>query len=91
MTKNGQREKTFPRSNCDPMFKCTHKHVVHIVSDQTGEEVTCWVVPLELQHAPGTEEMKKQPATAQENMLKHSYSCRHFWKHQGLSKFTTDS
>jgi hypothetical protein len=50
--KYGARTDTHPRPNGDPTSKYSYRDIVYIVNDATGEEVTSYAVPIELDLVP---------------------------------------
>ncbi|GAX28499.1 hypothetical protein FisN_38Hh007 [Fistulifera solaris] len=55
--KYGVRYGTHPRPNGDEAAMYVYQDLTYIVNEVTGEEVTCYAKPLELEEVPLTEEM----------------------------------
>lgn len=56
--KHGVREGAHPRTNGDRTSKYTHKDIVYIVNEVTGEEVTSYAIPIKLDPVQISEEAK---------------------------------
>ena len=57
--KHGDRKFGYDRPNGDSTSIYTHKHIVYIMNDVNGEEVTSYALPIKLDYVPVTEEMQR--------------------------------
>jgi len=58
--KYGSTRSTHPRPNGDPTSIYTYKDIVYITNDITGEEVTSYSVPLELEYVPINDALQRE-------------------------------
>jgi Mg-chelatase subunit ChlD len=66
--KHGTRQSTHPRPNGDQTAKYTHNDITYIVNENTGEEVTTYATPVELDPVPITTESILQHKRAAERI-----------------------
>jgi hypothetical protein len=66
--KYGIRYGTHPRPNGDEAAMYVYKDITYIVNEVTGEEVTCYAKPLELEEVPLTADMHAEYTKARRNI-----------------------
>jgi hypothetical protein len=72
----GVKESSHPRPNGDPVAKYTYNDVIYLVNERTGEEITSYLVPFQLDEVMLTDKMKKEHRKA----LKSLQRDRESWK-----------
>ena len=66
--KYGHRRTGYPRPNGDPTAVYTYKDIVYIVNERTGEEVTCYAIPIKLEYVPVNANLQKAHDAALEQI-----------------------
>jgi len=66
--KYGARRGTYPRANGDKCSRYEYKGITYITNDVTGEEITCYCEPLQLEPVPVTEQMKLDHVRAHQKL-----------------------
>jgi hypothetical protein len=69
--KHGVKHKHYSQSNGHITYRYTYKHIVYIVDGVTGQEVTCYAVPLMLDMVPSCSEREKEHEEAQKIIRTH--------------------
>jgi len=72
--KYGTKRSTHSRPNGDPAAIYEHKDIVYIVNERTGEEVTSYAVPLQLDPVPETPALRQHHQHAQ-TQIRHNPAC----------------
>ena len=57
--KHGERKESHPTRSGDPTAIYTHKDIVYITNERTGEEITSYTLPLQLDYVPIDDDMLK--------------------------------
>jgi Mg-chelatase subunit ChlD len=66
--KHGVKHKHYYQSNGHTTYRYTYKEIVYIVDGVTGQEVTCYAVPLMLDMVASCSVRKKEHEEAQKNI-----------------------
>ena len=57
--KNGKMERGRPRPNGDPVVIYRYKNIVYVMNERTGEEITSYAKPVELERVPISTSVRK--------------------------------
>mmetsp|Transcript_31168 Transcript_31168/g.67449 ORF Transcript_31168/g.67449 Transcript_31168/m.67449 type:complete len:113 (-) Transcript_31168:416-754(-) len=66
--KYGKKRNGYPRPNGDPVAIYEYKDIFYIMNEWTGEEVTCYSKPLELDYVPISSELQRRHDEAKRKM-----------------------